>query len=111
MALEEYVGSIVLEIDGQEIDIESLDDSIKTGRKIVKTMNSTACLSACTELIWVSIPRNAWRVSRYTARRAFSNRSSAAACSCVAWRVFETTPPPAYSGNGHRCSLCSCTLF
>ena len=41
MALEEYVGSIILEIDGQEIDIESLDDSIKTGRKIVKTMNST----------------------------------------------------------------------
>lgn len=41
MALEEYLGAIILEIDGQEIDIESLDESVKTGRKIVKTMNRT----------------------------------------------------------------------
>lgn len=39
MALEEYVGSIILEVDGQEIDIESLDETIVTGRKLVKTMN------------------------------------------------------------------------
>jgi len=41
MALEEYLGSIVMEIDGQEIEIESLDVTSKTGRKLVKTMNKT----------------------------------------------------------------------
>ncbi|MGZ8221776.1 MAG: hypothetical protein ACXWT0_09030 [Methylobacter sp.] len=41
MALLEYLGSIVMEIDGQEIEIESLDVTSKTGRKLVKTMNKT----------------------------------------------------------------------
>lgn len=41
MALEDYVGSIVLEVDGQEIDIESVSETVATGRKVVKTMNST----------------------------------------------------------------------
>lgn len=41
MALEEYAGSIVMEIDGVEVDIESLDTTNKTGRKLVKTMNRT----------------------------------------------------------------------
>ncbi|UAN55445.1 phage tail protein [Serratia sp. JSRIV004] len=41
MALEEYVGSIVLEIDSQEIEITDLDVQIATGRKLVKTMNKT----------------------------------------------------------------------
>lgn len=41
MALIEYLGAIVMEIDGQEIEIESLDASVKTGRKLVKTMNKT----------------------------------------------------------------------
>lgn len=41
MALQEYEGSIVMEINGQEIEIESLDVSHKTGRKLVKTMNKT----------------------------------------------------------------------
>lgn len=41
MALEEYAGSIVLEIDGVEIDVESLDETNRTGRKLVKTMNKT----------------------------------------------------------------------
>ncbi|MFZ6748515.1 phage tail protein [Undibacterium sp. Ren11W] len=41
MALTEYQGCIVMEVDGQEIDIESLDVSEKTGRKLVKTMNKT----------------------------------------------------------------------
>ena len=36
MALEEYAGSIVMEIDGVEVDIESLDTTNKTGRKLVK---------------------------------------------------------------------------
>lgn len=41
MALQEYLGSIVMEIDGKEVEIESLDVSNKTGRKLVKTMNKT----------------------------------------------------------------------
>ncbi len=41
MALEEYLGAIVLEVDGQEVEIESFDVTEKTGRKLVKTMNRT----------------------------------------------------------------------
>ncbi|PRP72664.1 phage tail protein [Chromobacterium amazonense] len=41
MALKEYAGSIVLEVDGQEIDVIDLNVSSKTGRKLVKTMNSS----------------------------------------------------------------------
>lgn len=41
MALEEYVGSIIMELDGREVDIESISETITTGRRIVKTMNRT----------------------------------------------------------------------
>jgi hypothetical protein len=41
MALKEYQGAIVLEVDGAEVEIESLDVTEKTGRKVVKTMNRT----------------------------------------------------------------------
>lgn len=41
MALQEYLGAIVMEVNGQEVEIESLDVTIKTGRKLVKTMNKT----------------------------------------------------------------------
>jgi hypothetical protein len=41
MALEEYLGSIVMEVDGREVEIESLDADNDTGRKLVKTMNKT----------------------------------------------------------------------
>ena len=41
MALQEYLGAIVMEVDGKEVDIESLDVTQKTGRKLVKTMNKT----------------------------------------------------------------------
>lgn len=41
MSLQEYLGSIVMEVDGQEVEIESLDVTNKTGRKLVKTMNKT----------------------------------------------------------------------
>jgi len=37
----DYVGTIVLEIDGADYDVESLDATDKTGRKVVKTMNRT----------------------------------------------------------------------
>ncbi|MDF0377697.1 phage tail protein [Methylophilus sp. YYY-1] len=41
MALQEYLGAIVMEVDGQEVEIESVDVTEKTGRKLVKTMNKT----------------------------------------------------------------------
>ncbi|MFD3249464.1 phage tail protein [Rahnella aquatilis] len=41
MALEEYVGSIILEMDGQEIEVTDLKEDTTTGRKLVKTMNKT----------------------------------------------------------------------
>lgn len=41
MALKEYQGAIVLEVDGTEVEIESMDVTEKSGRKVVKTMNRT----------------------------------------------------------------------
>lgn len=41
MGLEEYVGSIILEMDGQEIEVTDLKEDTTTGRKLVKTMNKT----------------------------------------------------------------------
>ncbi|WP_375591715.1 phage tail protein [Chitiniphilus eburneus] len=41
MALEEYVGAIVLEVDGQEVEVVDLSITSKTGRKLVKSMNRT----------------------------------------------------------------------
>jgi len=41
MALTEYEGAIVLEVDGVEVECDSFEPNIKTGRKPVKTMNST----------------------------------------------------------------------
>ncbi|ELS5671358.1 phage tail protein, partial [Escherichia coli] len=37
MSIKEYVGSIVLEVDSQEIEITDFDVQINTGRKLVKT--------------------------------------------------------------------------
>lgn len=39
MALEEYAGAIVLEWDGQEIDVVDFSVTSRTGTKPVKTMN------------------------------------------------------------------------
>ncbi|KUY78048.1 MULTISPECIES: hypothetical protein [unclassified Burkholderia] len=41
MALEEYVGAIVLEVDGQEAEVVTFSVTSKTGKKPVKTMNRT----------------------------------------------------------------------
>ncbi|MBR0574072.1 MULTISPECIES: phage tail protein [Pasteurellaceae] len=38
---EVYAGSAVLEVDGREIEITKLDVKKQTGRKLVKTMNSS----------------------------------------------------------------------
>ncbi|WP_199052945.1 phage tail protein [Aquitalea sp. ASV15] len=39
--LEEYAGAIVLEVNGQEVEVIDLSVTGKTGRKLVKTMNKT----------------------------------------------------------------------
>lgn len=39
MALKEYLGAIILEIDGVEYEVESVDVDHKSGRSLVKTMN------------------------------------------------------------------------
>lgn len=39
MALKEYLGAIILEVDGKEIEVETVDVDHKTGRSLVKTMN------------------------------------------------------------------------
>ncbi|WP_246797764.1 phage tail protein [Burkholderia perseverans] len=41
MALEEYVGAIVLEVDGVEADVVSVNPTSNTGKKPVRTMNRT----------------------------------------------------------------------
>ncbi|OLN30446.1 Transaldolase [Desulfovibrio sp. DV] len=41
MALKEYLGAIILEIDGQEYEIVDFNEQHETGRKVVKTMNGT----------------------------------------------------------------------
>lgn len=38
---DNYVGQIVLEINGTDYEVTSVEPSLKTGRKIVKTMNRT----------------------------------------------------------------------
>ncbi|WP_140918365.1 phage tail protein [Limnobaculum xujianqingii] len=38
---DEYVGSIVLELDGRELEVVDADIQTTTGRKLVKTMNKT----------------------------------------------------------------------
>jgi len=39
MALKEYLGAIILEIDGTEYEVESVDVEHKPNRKMVTTMN------------------------------------------------------------------------
>lgn len=39
MALQEFVGAIVMEVDAREIEIVSCSPRVMTGRKLVKTMN------------------------------------------------------------------------
>ncbi|CAB3834385.1 phage tail protein [Achromobacter anxifer] len=39
MALEEFAGAMVLEVDGKEIEVVSVDPTTNTGVKPVKTMN------------------------------------------------------------------------
>jgi len=39
MALKEYAGAMVLEIDGNEVEVVSLSTTTRTGKKPVKVMN------------------------------------------------------------------------
>lgn len=38
---DNYVGQIVLEINGTDYEVTTVEQTLKTGRKIVKTMNRT----------------------------------------------------------------------
>lgn len=49
MALKEYLGAIIMEIDGQEIEVASVDTSHSTGRRPVKTMNRSGKVSGYSE--------------------------------------------------------------
>ena len=37
----EYIGAIVLEVDGKEVEVTKCDPKVNTGRKGVKTLNSS----------------------------------------------------------------------
>jgi hypothetical protein len=39
--MKEYVGAVVLEVDGQEYEVIDLNVDHQTGKKVVKTMNRT----------------------------------------------------------------------
>ena len=41
MALQEFVGAVVMEVDGREIDIVSISPRHMTGRRVVRTMNKS----------------------------------------------------------------------
>ena len=49
MALEEYVGAVILDLDGREVDCTSLSVNENTGRRGVKTMNRTGRIGGYTE--------------------------------------------------------------
>ncbi|MCG8993214.1 phage tail protein [Laribacter hongkongensis] len=59
MALQEYAGAIVLEVDGKEVEVIDLGVNTRTGRKLVKTMNKTGRAKGIAEYdlsVTVAIP-------------------------------------------------------
>ena len=52
MALEEYVGAVVVEINGREIEAFSCSPSANTGRKPVKTMNRSQRIAGYVEGVY-----------------------------------------------------------
>lgn len=61
MALQEYVGAIVLEVDGREIECTSFSAKETTGRMPVKTMNRSRriagfCTGVATYELTVAVP-------------------------------------------------------
>lgn len=52
MALEEYVGAVVVEVDGREIEAFSCSPSANTGRKPVKTMNRNQRIAGYTNGVY-----------------------------------------------------------
>ena len=51
MALEEYEGTVIVEIDGQEVEVESVSVKRNSMRKLVKTMNKTGRAKGFTRLM------------------------------------------------------------
>ncbi len=61
MAISEYVGAVVLEVDGQEIECVSVSADAETGRKPVKTMNRKRriagyCTGVATYALTLTVP-------------------------------------------------------
>lgn len=61
MALQEYVGAIVLEVDGREVECLSFSPKENTGKQPVKTMNRSRriagwCQGVTTYELSVSVP-------------------------------------------------------
>ena len=61
MAIKEFVGAVVLEVNGQEVECSSFSDDTDTGRKPVKTMNRKRriagfCTGVATYSLTVSVP-------------------------------------------------------
>ena len=61
MAIREFVGAVVLEVDGQEIECSSFSVDADTGHKPVKTMNRRRriagyCTGVATYSLTVSVP-------------------------------------------------------
>lgn len=49
MALKDYLGAIILEVDGTEYEVETVDVDHKPNRSLVKTMNRKGRPSGCSE--------------------------------------------------------------
>lgn len=70
----DYDGEIVTEINGQEVDVVSFDDTVTTGNKPVKTMNRTGRakgsvkgIETCTMKITAPVPATGeynWRTMK-----------------------------------------------
>jgi len=61
MAIAEYVGAVVLEVDGKEIECVSVSADAETGRKPVKTMNRKRkiagyCTGVATYALTLTVP-------------------------------------------------------
>lgn len=75
MAIQEYVGAVVLEVDGKEIECVSVSNDSNTGYMPVKTMRrkrtiSGYCMGIVTHELSVTV------LSRWTAIRWTGGRSS-----------------------------------
>ena len=77
MAIKEYVGAIIMEIDGREVEVQDLDVTENTGMIPVKTMNRSRVIAGVARGImeWamrvtVVIPFNDHDLAVFSGRQA-----------------------------------------